>query len=24
MAEAEFKQDDYCPGGHNSHCEKRW
>ena len=18
------KQDDYCPGGHNSHCEKRW
>ena len=22
--EKNFKQDDYCPGGHNSHCEKRW
>lgn len=19
-----FKQEDYCPGGHNSHCEKRF
>ena len=19
-----FIQSDYCPGGHNSHCEKRW
>lgn len=19
-----FKQNDYCPGGHNSHCEPRW
>ena len=22
--EPEFKKEDYCPGGHNSHCEKRW
>ena len=22
--EADFKVDDYCPGGHNSHCDKRW
>lgn len=22
--ESGFKQEDYCPGGHNSHCEKRW
>lgn len=22
--EQSFKQGDYCPGGHNSHCEKRW
>ena len=19
-----FKQEDYCPGGHNSHCNQRW
>jgi hypothetical protein len=19
-----FKQDEYCPGGHNSHCAYRW
>jgi len=19
-----FKQEDYCPGGHNSHCGHRW
>ena len=19
-----FKQEDYCPGGHNPHCAKRW
>ena len=19
-----FNQNDYCPGGHNSHCSKRW
>jgi hypothetical protein len=19
-----FSEDDYCPGGHNSHCPKRW
>jgi hypothetical protein len=19
-----FKQEDYCPGGHSSHCGKRW
>lgn len=19
-----FKQEEYCPGGHNSHCPKRW
>jgi len=19
-----FQEDQYCPGGHNSHCEKRW
>jgi hypothetical protein len=24
QAEPGFKQDDYCPGGHNSHCETRW
>ena len=22
--ELNFKQEDYCCGGHNSHCEKRW
>jgi len=22
--EGDFVQDAYCPGGHNSHCEKRW
>jgi hypothetical protein len=22
--EAGFKQEDYCPGDHNSHCSKRW
>ena len=22
--EKDFKIDNYCPGGHNSHCEKRW
>ena len=22
--EAGFVEDDYCPGGHNSHCGKRW
>jgi len=22
--EAGFKKEDYCPGGHNSHCEKRF
>ena len=21
---AGFKQEDYCGGGHNSHCNKRW
>ena len=19
-----FREEDYCPGGHNSHCGKRW
>lgn len=23
-AEPGYKQDDYCSGGHNSHCEPRW
>ena len=23
-ADPQFKQEDYCCGGHNSHCEKRW
>jgi len=22
--ESGFQKDDYCPGGHNSHCGKRW
>ena len=22
--EVGFNQNDYCPGNHNSHCEKRW
>lgn len=22
--EADFSEATYCPGGHNSHCEKRW
>jgi hypothetical protein len=22
--EKDFKQEEYCPGGHNSHCNKRW
>jgi hypothetical protein len=22
--ESGFQQKDYCPGGHNSHCESRW
>jgi hypothetical protein len=22
--DTDFKQEDYCEGGHNSHCEKRW
>lgn len=24
ISEIGFVQSDYCPGGHNSHCEKRW
>lgn len=24
QVEQGFKQDNYCPGGHNSHCDKRW
>ena len=20
----DFKEEDYCQGGHNSHCDKRW
>ena len=24
VKEAGFKQEDYCPGDHNSHCSKRW
>jgi hypothetical protein len=23
-SEKDFKESDYCCGGHNSHCEKRW
>lgn len=23
-AALDFKQEEYCCGGHNSHCEKRW
>lgn len=23
-AEAGFKEEDYCPGGHSGHCGKRW
>ena len=22
--EENFKETDFCPGGHNSHCSKRW
>lgn len=22
--EADFKEEDYCCGGHNGHCPKRW
>jgi hypothetical protein len=24
LKEPNYKKDEYCPGGHNSHCEKRW
>ena len=24
LSEAGFKKEDYCGGGHNSHCNKRW
>ena len=24
VKEEGYKQEDYCPGGHNSHCEKRF
>jgi len=23
-SEKGFQQSNYCPGGHNSHCDKRW
>jgi hypothetical protein len=23
-AAADFTEESYCPGGHNSHCERRW
>jgi hypothetical protein len=22
--ESDFKREDYCQGGHNSHCDRRW
>ncbi len=24
MKDPDFKKEEYCCGGHNSHCEKRW
>ena len=23
-SESEFKQEDFCPGGHSGHCARRW